>query len=76
MNIYSRTYEALQIAERAHWYAKLRAEDAARPAAKVWRYIREADGISYEEFHCRHDWVISEETDRCYCCKCGADGDA
>jgi hypothetical protein len=23
-----------------------------------------------------HDWVISEETDRCYCLFCGADGDA
>jgi hypothetical protein len=23
-----------------------------------------------------HDWVINEESDRCYCCFCGADGDA
>lgn len=23
-----------------------------------------------------HDWVTSEETDRCYCAYCGADGDA
>jgi hypothetical protein len=24
---------------------------------------------------CRHDWVVSEETGRCYCCICGEDGD-
>jgi len=23
-----------------------------------------------------HEWVINEESDRCYCTYCGADGDA
>lgn len=28
------------------------------------------------EAECRHQWAISEETDRAYCQQCGADGDA
>lgn len=34
--------------------------------------VRRVNGLKYHT----HDWVVSDETDRCYCCICGADGDA
>ena len=36
-------------------------------------YISEQEA---REAECGHEWVISEETDRCCCLNCGADGDA
>lgn len=34
------------------------------------------DARAEEEDSCAHEWVINEESDRCYCLNCGADGDA
>lgn len=65
--------------ERAQFlelYAKTRAANPLVPARKILAWLKDEGGEPLEQFLCAHDWVISEETDRCYCCLCGADGDA
>lgn len=32
--------------------------------------------LTLEQYRCCHQWAINEESDRCYCQYCGADGDA
>lgn len=65
-----RNYEAMAAYQR---------EKALRPTARaidVWSYVNSDEPMSFEQFTCSHEWVINEESDRCYCCYCLADGDA
>jgi hypothetical protein len=73
----SASFASLQaLAEIAPLYRHLRAQHPRVRAITVHQYLRNGEGEPFEQFICRHDWVISEETDRCYCSYCGADGDA
>lgn len=38
--------------------------------------LYEASAIGSSNPFCRHEWAINEESDRSYCMRCGADGDA
>jgi hypothetical protein len=38
--------------------------------------LEAASAIGSDNPFCRHDWAVNEESDRCYCLNCGADGDA
>lgn len=67
---------AVAIGEMIPAYIALRSAHPAVPAARIVYYIKHGDGEKFEQFICRHEWVISEETDRAYCCYCLADGDA
>lgn len=67
---------AIAVGEMAPEYARLRATHPLVPARRVVEYIKYPDGTKFDQFICRHEFVISEETDRSYCCYCGADGDA
>ena len=63
----------------AHRYQEMRQQHPDRRARDVWAFVNNDDqtcGTTFEEFTCRHDWVVNEESDRTYCCNCGADGDA
>ena len=68
--------KAIAIGEIAPEYVQLRAAHPLIPALHIVEYIKTVPGVSFEQFICHHDWGISEETDRCYCSLCGADGDA
>jgi hypothetical protein len=57
-------------------YVQMRQAHPERRALDVWNYLHRDEAMSFEQFTCRHEWVISEEDDRCYCCYCLADGDA
>lgn len=76
----ARSFEDLQrFAFVAREYREIRATHPLIPARTVYAYAADDDrGIisNIEQYICRHDWVISEETDRCYCSCCGLDGDA
>ncbi len=83
------SFAALQaLAEIAPAYQRLRSENPDIPAASVYRYLRDGgDGLSLRQFICSHEWSYTgtayggdDESyhgeGRCYCSKCGADGDA
>lgn len=38
--------------------------------------VEAAQSIGSDNPFCIHDWAVNEESDRCYCLNCGADGDA
>lgn len=67
---------AVALGEIIPTYVMLRAAHPTVPAIHIVEYIKTSPGVNLDQFICRHDWVISEETDRCYCTLCGADGDA
>lgn len=68
--------QAVAIGEMVPEYVYLRAAHPLVPARYVVEYIKAVPGVNFDQFICCHDWVVSEETDRCYCRYCGADGDA
>jgi hypothetical protein len=67
---------AVALGEMVPEYVRLRAMHPLVPARRIVEFIKHPYGTNFEQFICRHEWVISEETDRSYCCYCGADGDA
>lgn len=62
----------------AYHYLELRRQRQDVPAVIAWNFVNgeypEAQNV--DQAMCRHKWVINGESDRCYCCYCGADGDA
>ncbi len=59
-------------------YFNLRASRPDVRAADTLAFVKgELDPLAgtLDQALCDHDWVLSEETDRCYCCYCGMDGD-
>lgn len=68
--------QAAEFGALASQYAALRAGMQYR-AKDVVAFLRDPDVCqNVEQFVCRHDWAINEESDRCYCLNCGKDGDA
>lgn len=60
-------------------YAQLRTERPEIPARHVFAYLRgslDPVASNIDQAICSHEFVVNGETDRCYCCKCGIDGDA
>lgn len=57
-------------------YQEARGNYPSARAVDLWNFVRDDHGVTFEQFTCRHKWTISEESDRCYCAHCGADGDA
>jgi len=55
-------------------YLRLRAEHPRLPAAKVFEYLQDDQGISIEQYTCHHQWSDLEGY-RVYCLYCGLDGD-
>lgn len=76
----ARSFEDLQrFAVIAREYREIRSAHPLIPARKVYAFASDDDrGAAHniKQYICRHDWVISDETDRCYCSDCGMDGDA
>lgn len=76
------------VAELVPGYLRLRAERPLLPASVVVAFLRDpADCNSIDEFTCNHDFVCTgteyggdDESyhgeGRCYCVRCGKDGDA
>lgn len=65
----------------ARLYQELRVEHPTTPALLVHAFLRDQDGLNFAEFVCAHTTghdfpVPEEESDRCLCLNCGADGDA
>ena len=83
---------ALAIAPILPAYAQLRAVYPHVPARLVHQYLRDDEGLTFEQFVCAHtgkghQWACSGSAyggdddsyhgeGRSYCCHCGADGDA
>ena len=59
-------------------YVDLRRSRPDVPALDVWRFVNGdyPEAANIDQAVCRHEWVVNEESDRCYCCLCLADGDA
>lgn len=73
-------------------YADLRTTYPLTPARIVFGYLRDDEGLSFEQYRCAHTnqghvWSYSGSAyggdddsfggeGRAYCCYCGADGDA
>jgi hypothetical protein len=69
-------------------YRAMRQANPTVRAADVHRFLScGGDGLTLEQFCCRHDWACTgteyggdddsyHGEGRCYCTKCGADGDA
>lgn len=60
-------------------YVEVRAQRPDLRAKDIWAWVNCDDpgtAQSIDQFICSHDWAINEESDRCYCLNCGADGDS
>lgn len=57
-------------------YQEARGKYPNARAIDLFNFVRDDHGVTFEQFTCRHEWTINEESDRCYCLCCGADGDA
>ncbi|MCS6428105.1 MULTISPECIES: hypothetical protein [Burkholderia] len=83
--------QAIAFGEVAAQYQQLRREHPTIRALTIKRYIRDNEGLTPEQFECAtergHEWSYSGSAyggdddsyfgeGRCYCCHCGADGDA
>lgn len=84
--------EAIEFGQTAAMYQRLRKEHPTMPAKLVHGYTRDGGfSASFEEYACSvttgHRWTYTgaqyggdDESyggeGRCYCCRCGADGDA
>jgi hypothetical protein len=52
-------------------------ENMTYRAIDAFHYVQGPDTArNMAQFTCGHEWVINEESGRCYCLLCGADGDA
>lgn len=72
-----RTFNEIQhFAATAREYREIRQARPLIPARKVVAFINDPDICqNIDQYVCRHDWVINEESDRCLCSSCGMDGD-
>lgn len=64
---------------KAEIYCGIRVTNPGIKAADVKSYVDyRIDGghETIEQFLCSHEFVINEESNRCYCIYCGLDGDA
>ncbi|MCO8627582.1 MULTISPECIES: hypothetical protein [Pseudomonadota] len=83
--------QAIAFGEVAAQYQQLRREHPTIRALTIKRYICDNEGLTPEQFECAtergHEWSYSGSAyggddesyfgeGRCYCCHCGADGDA
>ncbi|HHV7525119.1 TPA: hypothetical protein ACUNF5_006670 [Burkholderia orbicola] len=83
--------QAITFGEVAAQYQQLRREYPTIRALTIKRYIHDDEGLTPEQFECStergHEWSYSGSAyggdddsyfgeGRCYCCHCGADGDA
>ncbi|WP_321959551.1 hypothetical protein [Burkholderia cenocepacia] len=83
--------QAIAFGEVAAQYQQLRREHPTIRALTIKRYIHDDEGLTPEQFQCAtergHEWSYSGSAyggdddsyfgeGRCYCCHCGADGDA
>lgn len=83
--------QAAEFGQVAAQYQHLRAAHPAMRALTIFRYIRSDEGLTPEQFECGtergHEWSYTGSAyggddesyfgeGRCYCCYCGADGDA
>lgn len=76
------------LAEIAPAYRALRLQHPDIPARTVHQYLRDGgDGLTLQQFSCSHEWAYTGTAyggdderfhgeGRCYCVRCGADGDA
>lgn len=82
---------ALALAPVLPHYVDLRRQHPAVPARIVHQYLRDDEGLTFEQFVCAHTtghaWAFTGTAyggdderylgeGRCYCAHCGADGDA
>jgi hypothetical protein len=82
------SFEQLQsVAQLAPLYLSIRQQFPLLPARDVLTFVKHGDGVGIEQYFCRHEWVFTGSAyggdddsyrgeGRCYCSRCGADGDA
>ena len=79
--------QLVSLAEIAPAYRHLRVLHPTVPARRVVEFLKYGEGGTLEQFICRHEWAYTGTAyggdderwggeGRCYCCHCGADGDA
>lgn len=67
---------AVHFGQVAGQYQRLRQLHPTGRALDFHRYIRDDQGVSFEQFVCKHEFNQPEEWERSYCLYCGLDGDA
>lgn len=83
--------QTIHFGQTAGSYSELRSKYPLVPAKVIHRYIKNDFGLPMEQFICEtevgHHWQNTGSSycgdddsfggeGRCYCCRCGADGDA
>lgn len=83
--------QTIHFGQTAGAYQDLRRQHPLVPAKVIHRYIKDDHGLPMAQFYCEtevgHQWRYSGSAydgdddsfggeGRCYCCLCGADGDA